>query len=107
MEGIKERGKAEIGDKTMIDTLEPAVTVLQIRYRMTGEFRVAFADAVAAGRRGMEATKDILSRKGRSSRLGSVPGYSRSGSNIRFSDSSRVPGHDKCPGRIVSGYSHT
>ncbi|CAH8708926.1 dihydroxyacetone kinase subunit DhaL [Paenibacillus thiaminolyticus] len=70
MEGIKERGKAEIGDKTMIDTLEPAVTVLQIRYRMTGEFRVAFADAVAAGRRGMEATKDIMSRKGRSSRLG-------------------------------------
>ncbi|GAC43572.1 dihydroxyacetone kinase subunit DhaL [Paenibacillus popilliae] len=70
IEGIKEQGRAEIGDKTMIDTLEPALAALQISYRTTGEFRAAFAEAVSAGRRGMEATRAMLSRRGRSSRLG-------------------------------------
>ncbi|TIX34560.1 MAG: DAK2 domain-containing protein, partial [Mesorhizobium sp.] len=49
-QGIKDRGKAEIGEKTMIDAWQPA--------------------AEAAAERGAEATKDMIAAKGRSSRLG-------------------------------------
>ncbi|WP_342044754.1 dihydroxyacetone kinase subunit DhaL [Bacillus sp. OTU530] len=70
IEGIKERGKAEVGDKTMVDTLQPALESLKSRYEQTGDFMAAFAEAVSAGEKGMESTKDLLSKRGRSSRLG-------------------------------------
>ncbi|HET7579955.1 MAG TPA: dihydroxyacetone kinase subunit DhaL [Bacillales bacterium] len=70
VEGVKERGKAEVGDKTMVDTLEPAAKSLKKHYKETGDFSVAFAEAVIAGEKGMESTKDLVSQKGRSSRLG-------------------------------------
>lgn len=68
--GIKERGEAEIGDKTMIDTLEPFFIKLEESFDATGDFHSAFEEAVAAGEAGMKYTKDIVSKKGRSSRLG-------------------------------------
>ncbi|MFB9758192.1 dihydroxyacetone kinase subunit DhaL [Ectobacillus funiculus] len=70
IEGIKERGQAQVGDKTMIDTLQPALESLQQQFEQTGDFAAAFSEAVAAGQKGMESTKDLLSKRGRSSRLG-------------------------------------
>jgi len=70
IEGIKERGQAEVGDKTMIDTLYPAMESLKKHFQQTGDFAIAFAEAVTAGEKGMEYTKDLLSKRGRSSRLG-------------------------------------
>ncbi|KSU83023.1 MULTISPECIES: dihydroxyacetone kinase subunit DhaL [Fictibacillus] len=70
IEGIKERGQAEVGDKTMIDTLQPALDTLKQEYARSGIFAEAFSKAVASGKEGMESTKDLLSKKGRSSRLG-------------------------------------
>lgn len=69
-EGIKERGQAEVGDKTMVDTLQPALEALQSKFETSGNFIESFREAVAAGEKGMDSTKDILSKRGRSSRLG-------------------------------------
>ena len=68
--GIKARGKAEIGDKTMIDTLEPFYLSLETYKSQTINFKEAFEIALLEAKKGMESTKDIVSNKGRSKRLG-------------------------------------
>jgi dihydroxyacetone kinase-like protein len=70
IDGIKERGKAEVGDKTMVDTLQPALECLQEYNPQSTDFLKAFSETVGAAKKGMESTKDLLSKKGRSSRLG-------------------------------------
>jgi dihydroxyacetone kinase-like protein len=63
--GIQDRGKAERGDKTMIDAWGPAADAA------TGDSLAAALDAaVRAARAGAEATKDMVASKGRSARLG-------------------------------------
>ncbi|MDU0463149.1 dihydroxyacetone kinase subunit DhaL [Staphylococcus ureilyticus] len=68
--GIKARGKAEIGDKTMIDTLEPFYLSLETSKYQSINFKEAFEIALLEAKKGMESTKDIVSNKGRSKRLG-------------------------------------
>lgn len=68
--GIKARGKAEIGDKTMIDTLEPFYLALEDAQSQNIQFKDAFNTALEKAKKGMESTKDIVSNKGRSKRLG-------------------------------------
>ena len=67
--GIKARGKAEIGDKTMIDTLEPFYLSLETSKSQTINFKEAFEIALLEAKKGMESTNDIVSNKGRSKRL--------------------------------------
>ncbi|MED4781187.1 dihydroxyacetone kinase subunit DhaL [Brevibacillus choshinensis] len=69
--GIKERGKAEVGDKTMIDTWVPAIEAMNEAKSSGQEPILCLEAAVASGKKGMEATAKMLSQKGRSSRLGS------------------------------------
>ncbi|OYD07417.1 dihydroxyacetone kinase subunit DhaL [Paludifilum halophilum] len=71
IDGIQQKGKAEIGEKTMIDTFMPARNTLQERITAGDPFESAFEKAVQAGKKGMESTRDLISKKGRSSRLGS------------------------------------
>ena len=68
--GIKDRGKAEIGDKTMIDTLEPFYLALEDAQSQNIQFKDVFNTALEKAKKGMESTKDIVSNKGRSKRLG-------------------------------------
>lgn len=68
--GIKDRGKAEIGDKTMVDTFEPFFKSLESSQQQGEPFEVAFKSALVKAKDGMESTKDIVSNKGRSKRLG-------------------------------------
>lgn len=68
--GVKERGQAEVGDKTMIDTLDPVVKVLEENFKETQDFLSVFKQAVSAGEEGMKSTIEMLSKIGRSSRLG-------------------------------------
>ncbi|WP_285767263.1 dihydroxyacetone kinase subunit DhaL [Peribacillus sp. SI8-4] len=70
VDGIKERGKAEVGEKTMIDTLQPAAESLQTKFAHTNDFVASFTEAVKAAELGMESTTGMLSKRGRSSRLG-------------------------------------
>ncbi|MGI2297672.1 dihydroxyacetone kinase subunit DhaL [Paenibacillus sp. GXUN7292] len=68
--GIGERGKAQIGDKTMMDAWLPAIEALK-QAREEGKGLIeSLQVAVAAGEAGMKSTAQMLSQKGRSSRLG-------------------------------------
>jgi phosphoenolpyruvate---glycerone phosphotransferase subunit DhaL len=66
--GIVERGKAELGDKTMFDAMEPAVRAF--RGAQGDGPAVAARAAFAAAAAGRDATVDLVARKGRASYLG-------------------------------------
>jgi dihydroxyacetone kinase-like protein len=63
---IKRRGKAEVGDKTMVDALTPAVEA----FRSASELRTASRAAADAAKKAAEKTTPLLARKGRASYLG-------------------------------------
>ncbi len=64
-------GKAQVGDKTMLDALVPFVTTLgQASAAQDAGLVDAWADAVGAAKAGAAATAGMLARKGRASRLG-------------------------------------
>lgn len=66
--GIIQRGKAQPGDKTMVDALTPALAALRHAGDMPlAEVLQASADAAKTG---MEATTPLEARKGRASYLG-------------------------------------
>jgi dihydroxyacetone kinase-like protein len=68
IKGVQSRGKAEPGDKTMIDALLPALEALQ---SADGADEAAALTASAdAAEEGMKATIPLVARKGRASYLG-------------------------------------
>jgi phosphoenolpyruvate---glycerone phosphotransferase subunit DhaL len=67
---VKDLGTAAIGDKTMVDALEPAVDTLRARVADGASVSEALADAAAAAESGMRATIPLQARKGRASYLG-------------------------------------
>jgi len=68
--GVVARGKAELGDKTMVDTLAPALDELKEAVAEGASFPDALARSAAAGEQGMRATIPLVARKGRASYLG-------------------------------------
>lgn len=64
---IKDRGKAAVGDKTMVDALEPAVQAMEAN--KTSDWQTFFGSAEAAAKQGMEDTKQYQARFGRSKSL--------------------------------------
>lgn len=70
LEGVCQRGKAQPGDKTMVDALHPAVQVLGRALAEHQELPAALTRAIEAARRGAEATVPLIARKGRASYLG-------------------------------------
>jgi dihydroxyacetone kinase-like protein len=66
LEGVQMRGKAEAGDKTMVDALIPAVEALESASDLDSGLR----EAADAAERGMQATIPLVARKGRASYLG-------------------------------------
>ncbi|RWO93562.1 dihydroxyacetone kinase subunit DhaL [Mesorhizobium sp.] len=69
-QGIQDRGKAEIGEKTMVDAWLPAAQAVAAAYAAGKTLSESLAAALEAAERGAEATKDMIAAKGRSSRLG-------------------------------------
>lgn len=68
--GIQMRGKAQEGEKTMLDSLCPACKALKEGLAGGKDLHAALADAVAAAAKGVEYTKTIIATKGRASYLG-------------------------------------
>ena len=62
--------EAKVGDKTLVDTLSPAVDVLKEAAESGKDFQVALEEMKAAAKKGRDSTKDIVAKFGRSSRLG-------------------------------------
>lgn len=70
LDGVRKRGKAEVGDKTLVDTLDSALRECE-KAAGEGRSRDEVITAMMEGaKRGMESTKDLVAKKGRSSRLG-------------------------------------
>jgi phosphoenolpyruvate---glycerone phosphotransferase subunit DhaL len=70
LEGVVSRGKAELGDKTMVDALAPGVDALDEALAAGQSLAAALQAAVRAAEQGREATAPMVARKGRASYLG-------------------------------------
>jgi dihydroxyacetone kinase-like protein len=70
LNGVIMRGKAELGDKTMVDALTPAVNSLKQAVEDNTTLNEALQQSAEAARQGMEATIPLVARKGRASYLG-------------------------------------
>ncbi|MDP9937588.1 dihydroxyacetone kinase-like protein [Paenarthrobacter nicotinovorans] len=69
-DGVVARGKAEPGDKTMIDAWTPAVEAAMKAASDGGEPSAVLEAAAKAAEEGAEATDPLVARKGRASYLG-------------------------------------
>ncbi|WP_342757516.1 dihydroxyacetone kinase subunit DhaL [Kineothrix sedimenti] len=67
LEAIKERGKAQVGDKTMIDALEPAVLALEKGEKE--DLAILLEAAKDGAYQGVENTKDYIAKFGRAKSL--------------------------------------
>jgi dihydroxyacetone kinase-like protein len=68
LRAVQERGKAQPGDKTMVDALEPASQMAQTL--TTVDLDEALIRVTEAARLGMESTKDMVAALGKSQSLG-------------------------------------
>ena len=69
-DGVVERGKASVGEKTMLDAMTPAIEAFE-SHVADGDGPLAAAEAaLAAAERGRDATIPLVARKGRASYLG-------------------------------------
>jgi dihydroxyacetone kinase-like protein len=67
---VAARGQAQVGDKTMIDALAPAVQELERALAEGVSLAAAMQRAAAAAAEGMRATIPLQARRGRASYLG-------------------------------------
>lgn len=67
LDGVVARGKAVVGDKTMVDALTPAVAAAA---SVNGSVAAVLSAAADAAAEGAESTVPMVARKGRASYLG-------------------------------------
>jgi dihydroxyacetone kinase-like protein len=70
VEGLVARGRPELGDKTMFDSLHPGLEALDAGITAGLSAREAFANAWHAAQQGRDDTIPMVARKGRASYLG-------------------------------------
>jgi dihydroxyacetone kinase-like protein len=68
--GVVMRGKANLGDKTMVDALTPALEALKTAAAEGATLPQALQRSAQAAEQGMRATIPLVARKGRASYLG-------------------------------------
>jgi dihydroxyacetone kinase-like protein len=70
VDGIQQRGKAALGDKTMLDALLPAVDAMRAALEAGSGLAEIMERGAAAAEAGVQATRTMQARKGRASYLG-------------------------------------
>jgi len=70
IEGIQKRGKAVLGEKTMLDTIIPTYNFLEKSFNEGKSLKDIKSEVIEVAKNSMEATKDIVATKGRASYLG-------------------------------------
>jgi dihydroxyacetone kinase-like protein len=70
VEAIAAISPAKVGDKTLIDTLIPAVAAYEKAQQEGKSFTEALEDMKTAARNGRDSTKEMIAKLGRASRLG-------------------------------------
>lgn len=68
--GLQEIVEAKVGDKTLVDTLSPAVDALKVGEADGKDFQDILEEMKKAAAEGRDSTKDMVAKFGRSSRLG-------------------------------------
>jgi dihydroxyacetone kinase-like protein len=69
-QGIRGLSQAKVGEKSLVDTLYPAVESYANALEQGKDFQESLKAMVEAARAGRDSTKDLVSKIGRSSRLG-------------------------------------
>ncbi|GCE11622.1 dihydroxyacetone kinase subunit DhaL [Tengunoibacter tsumagoiensis] len=70
VQGIEERGRAKLGDKTLLDALIPAVESLTKGLSSSKTDKEVLAEAARVARASAEATRDLVAKRGRASYTG-------------------------------------
>jgi phosphoenolpyruvate---glycerone phosphotransferase subunit DhaL len=70
IEGIKVRGGSDLGDKTLLDALIPAVDALEKAFNEGKETTTALDEAAVVARQCAEATRPMLAKRGRAAYTG-------------------------------------
>ncbi len=70
VDGVIQRGRAQLGDKTMVDALLPAVEAMQQALNEGADTVEILRRGVAAAEKGMKDTIPMLAKRGRASYLG-------------------------------------
>ena len=70
VDAVKLRGKADLGEKTMLDVLIPVANVLRISTEESLTFDQILKNINLAAAAGCETTRDMIATKGRASFLG-------------------------------------
>ncbi len=70
LSGLQEIVDAKVGDKTLVDTISPAVDSLKASVAAGDDFAAALDKMKAAAEAGRDSTKDLVAKFGRSARLG-------------------------------------
>ncbi|CAN7533427.1 dihydroxyacetone kinase subunit DhaL [Mesorhizobium sp. LjNodule214] len=70
LDGVQSIGSAKVGDKTLLDTLVPAIEAFDAANAGGKPFPEALDALVVAAEKGRDSTKDLVARIGRASRLG-------------------------------------
>lgn len=70
LEGVQTRGRAELGDKTMVDVLVPTIDALDAAIAAGEPLTDAASTAAIAAQAARDATAPLVARKGRASYLG-------------------------------------
>ncbi|MDL2401636.1 dihydroxyacetone kinase subunit DhaL [Rhizobium mayense] len=70
LEGIQAIGSAKVGDKTLLDTLVPAIEAFDAANEAGDSFAEALDALVAAAEAGRDSTLNLVAKIGRASRLG-------------------------------------
>jgi dihydroxyacetone kinase phosphoprotein-dependent L subunit len=70
LDAVQEIGSAKPGDKTLLDSLAPAADAFDAAQAAGKSFAVSLDAMSAAAERGRDATRDMIARVGRASRLG-------------------------------------
>lgn len=69
-DGVKNRGKAEVGDKTFLDGLYPAVEALRVAINAGKTLKEASVEALVAAQNGYDATVGMIAIHGRAATRG-------------------------------------
>lgn len=69
-EGVVQRGRAEVGEKTMLDALVPAINALKASLAQGASLPDALKACVGAAEEGVRSTIPLVAKKGRASYLG-------------------------------------
>ena len=70
LNGLQEIVEAQVGDKTLVDTLSPAVDALKKGASENQDFQSALENMKQEAAKGRDSTKNLVAKFGRSSRLG-------------------------------------